>query len=164
MRRTLSIYKNMVARYAERKDKNGRVTRYAKQVPFTLNQFRDWVLEQFGGSNSNPIRCPYCGTWIDIANFVVDHQVPVSCGGSLALSNLTAVDQRCNDIKGRLTGAEFMALLKGLNTFSQTARTDILHRLEVYVRLSTRDQRNRKKGEQQCQNSNSLPEAVASSN
>jgi 5-methylcytosine-specific restriction endonuclease McrA len=163
MRRTLSIYKNMVARYAERKDKNGRITKYARQIPFTLDVFREWVLQQFG-SESKPTRCPYCGAWIDISNFVVDHRIPVSSGGSLALANLSAVDGRCNDIKGRMTGAEYMALLKGLETFSQTGRTDVLHRLEVYVKQSALNQRNRRKGEQQCHNSNSLPEAVANSN
>jgi 5-methylcytosine-specific restriction endonuclease McrA len=139
--RTHSIYTGQVKSYAERKDKNGRVTRYAKQIPYTLVEFRAWVLTKFQGKEDGACQCPYCGTWIDVANFQADHATPVGRGGSLGLDNLNACCERCNSIKDQLTVAEYLALRKFAAQLCQAAETNILRRLEVYVKQAINTQR-----------------------
>jgi 5-methylcytosine-specific restriction endonuclease McrA len=141
IRRTLSIYRHQVETYAERKDKNGRITRYAKQIPYTVAEFRAWVLQQFQGKEDGARQCPYCGTWIDVANFQADHCTPVARGGALGLDNLAACCERCNQIKDQLTVAEYLALRKFTAALGQTAETNILRRLEVYVKQAHNTQR-----------------------
>lgn len=127
--RTLNIYKSMVKRFAEKRNKNNVVTRYRQQVPFTLEQFRQKVLADLGGE-TGATKCPYCGSFINADTFVTDHATPVGRGGGLGLDNLVLCCDDCNRIKGKLTLNEYLALRKGLETFAEKARADVYHRLK----------------------------------
>jgi hypothetical protein len=108
--RTQSIYDSMRKRFAGKTDKRGRVLRPARLVPFTLAEFRAWLLEQFGGKAEGSVPCEYCRTPLFAETFRVDHPDPVSRGGTLGFENLCCACDRCNRMKGSLTASEFHVL------------------------------------------------------
>ena len=128
MRRTGSMHRDMSRRFAERKDKNGRIIQHGRLLPFTLADLRQWIQAQMPKTHG---QCTYCSKWIDFADFSLDHSVPASRGGTLELSNLAICCDECNRTKGRLTGSEFTAFLRALETWPEAARKDILGRLKV---------------------------------
>lgn len=82
-------------------------------------------------------RCRYCQRVLNVLTLSPEHKVPLKRGGDLTLANLDLeCCQPCNSRKGGLTPGEFIALLEGLKTFPEAARTDILHRLEIAVQLA----------------------------
>lgn len=145
MQRTLSIYKAMVVRFGERKNQKGQVTRVAREIPFTLDEFRAKVESVFGPKGANPIQCRYCSGWITIAEMATDHEIPVSRGGSLELSNIGFPCQPCNFRKGKLLPSEWTALYNALQQWPDAARRDVLQRLEIAVQLAAKDRQNRAK-------------------
>lgn len=128
MRRTYSMHKDMGRRFAEKRDKNDRIRQHGRELPFTVEQLRAWVQAQMPKTHG---QCAYCSKWIDFADFSLDHDIPVSRGGSLELSNLAICCDECNRIKGSLSGNEYRALRRGLETFSDYARKDIYKRLKM---------------------------------
>lgn len=129
-KRTGSIYQSQVKRFAEKRNKAGKVIRVAREIPFTLDEFRKWVQASFKSGPQWVTKCSYCGGKISLITFCVDHDVPVGRGGSLGLANLAMCCQRCNRTKGELTGQEFRQFMKGIMTFPEAARVDILRRLK----------------------------------
>lgn len=128
-RRSGSLYRGMQSRFGAKKWKTGQrageIRRPARPLPFTLEQFRNWlrvVLE-------DEPNCVYCGILINIQTISPDHYKPVSRGGSLALANLRPCDETCNSIKGELLPGEFKALLAGLKTFTEDGRKNVISRL-----------------------------------
>lgn len=136
MDRTRSMYSGMVARFAEKRNKNDRVIRVGRSVPFTLEDLRAKLLAFLGGRSDGVARCRYCDGQITIASLAGDHEVPVNRGGSLALSNLGFPCQRCNHIKGQLLPDEYLSLYRALSVWPIVARQDVLHRLEIAVQLA----------------------------
>jgi hypothetical protein len=132
MQRTGVLYDSMGKRFRARHWKSGkragRVRVPGQQVPFTKEQFRAWAIETIG-YQAKP--CPYCSAPIDVLNMSIDHRVPVSRGGSLALSNLDAICADCNRLKGELTGKEFRAFLDGMHTFHPDAQRDVFKRMRA---------------------------------
>ena len=108
--RTQSIYDSMRKRFAGKKDKRGRVLRPARLVPFSLAEFRAWLLDKFGNTPEGSTPCAYCSVPLFAETFRIDHRDPVSRGGELSLSNCMPCCDRCNRMKGSLTAAEFHAL------------------------------------------------------
>lgn len=132
LRVTSQAYRNMVARVAEKKDKNGRLIRRGRDVPFTLEELREFTMAHFrrNGEMHWTIPCAYgCGRQLSLRQIRFEHEIPLSRGGSLALSNIVFSDSDCNTLKGQLNPAEFRALMDGLKTFPEAARRDILGRL-----------------------------------
>lgn len=152
MRKSYQLYRDMERRFQQKENKRGRVTRVGREIPFELDAFRNWLTNTLGGQEDGFTRCPWCKTPIDVGNLVPDHATPASRGGSLELDNLMAVCDRCNLRKGSLTVDEYRALLNGLDTFPEAARTDILQRLEIAVQLAMKVRREeaRRRGNQPC--------------
>lgn len=50
-------------------------------------------------------------------------------GGSLALANLRGACSPCNAAKGSLLPGEYKTLLKGLESFTEAGRNDVMKRL-----------------------------------
>lgn len=84
-------------------------------LPFTKEELIEHVFSQIG---SGTIQCPYCvaigrpANLLDLSNFVMDHHKPVARGGSWFLENLIAVCDDCNNCKGKLSYAFFIAAMK----------------------------------------------------
>jgi 5-methylcytosine-specific restriction endonuclease McrA len=123
------MYRGMQSRFGEKKWKSGKregaVRREKMEIPFSLEEFRAWltcVLED------SPF-CEYCQRPLTIMNISPDHAKPVSRQGSLDRANLRGCCDDCNRLKGELLPGEFRALLKGLATFTEAGRNDVLKRL-----------------------------------
>ena len=58
-----------------------------------MSDFKKRVFDKYNG------RCAYCGHEITIDNMTVDHKIPKSKGGSLALANCLPSCRRCNELK-----------------------------------------------------------------
>jgi 5-methylcytosine-specific restriction endonuclease McrA len=108
--RTASIYSSMTKRFATKTNKRGNIIRPGRLVPFTLAEFRLWLMEKLGGKPEGSTRCAYCNTPLFADTVRVEHPVPVSRGGVLDFSNLVCACDRCNRMKGSLTDSEFKAL------------------------------------------------------
>lgn len=67
------------------------------------------VLKLYIATNS----CSYCKRQFTLNNFkTIDHVVPKSVGGSSATSNISICCKECNQMKGTLRVAEWIALCK----------------------------------------------------
>jgi hypothetical protein len=89
------------------------------------------VLPRDGGA----IKCRYCNHYFSAQDVAADHAMPLSRGGSNALSNIEFPCARCNSRKGSLTPDEFLALLDFLEKRIPYGRLDVLDRLEKAVQL-----------------------------
>jgi hypothetical protein len=113
--RTASIYSTMVSRFAEKRNKDGRLRQAGRLLPFDLEHLRAWVLEQLGGKSDGCALCYYCRRPLCSQDFYLDHKVPASRAGSLGLDNLAMSCDDCNRSKGGLTDDEFLHLRNGLD-------------------------------------------------
>lgn len=120
MKRSQTIYSGMKARA-----KKG----YA-DVPFTLDEFREWLSVKFG--NDGEARCEYSGEMILVENFSVDHRIPISRCGSFALENLALCTEKQNLRKGNMTRDEFRRLKEYIDIYlPHEVQTAIWRKLEV---------------------------------
>lgn len=137
--RTRSIYGGQVARFAEKRDDHGKVTRVGRKLPYSLEEFRVWMRANFPKVSNNWItRCGYCNGLLTLEACCSDHKTPIARGGALELTNLILCCDECNRIKGKLTALEYAAFRKGMETFSESARKDIYSRLKTgagFVRM-----------------------------
>jgi hypothetical protein len=133
--RTASIHSSMVARFKQKENKNGRVIRVGRIVPFTLAEFRLWLLEQLGGKPDGSTRCAYCTCPLFADTLRVDHKIPASFGGELSLSNCCCCCDLCNRAKGQLSAGEFMALRIALDQMLHDGRLSIAGHGDVWKRL-----------------------------
>lgn len=115
----------------------GMRNRFGNILPFELDEFRAWLLAEFGGDEKKAKRCPYCQrVFIDVFNCQIDHRKPVSRGGSLGAENLIACCGHCNDVKGALGGEAFMGLLAYLKTIDPFDAQEIMRRLEICYKIA----------------------------
>lgn len=128
--RTLSIYRNMEKRFAERRNKKGRILQIGRRVPFTLEQFRTWVLCKLG-TEEGTVPCEYCGKILSAIDVQFDHPVPVAFGGELGFQNLAPACAECNLEKGQMTGDEFSRLNEFFKTISAQGAKDAKSRLRT---------------------------------
>jgi 5-methylcytosine-specific restriction endonuclease McrA len=94
-------------------------------LDYSLQQLRDDIRLKLGR------RCPYTGELVTVRNFSVDHDVPISRGGTFWFENLRIVSQRGNELKGTLTRDEFTRLLEVLDAMELAAKQDVLRRLRA---------------------------------
>ena len=138
--RARSLYESIRNRAREKRNKNGRVIRQGYAIPFTAEEFRQWLLQQFGGAEGGVTRCPYSTAPIDVYSCVIDHKIPLKRGGSPDLSNLVACSAKENDIKGQLTDAEYRAFNDKLREleieFGPACVKNITQRLESQTKLA----------------------------
>jgi hypothetical protein len=132
--RTSSIHGSMVARFKQKIDKRGRVIK-GRIVPFTLAEFRLWLLEQFGGTPEGSARCAYCNVPLFADSFRIDHRTPASLGGELALSNCCVACDLCNRAKGQLSADEFLALRIVLDEMLHNGRLSVAGHGDIWKRL-----------------------------
>jgi 5-methylcytosine-specific restriction endonuclease McrA len=121
MELTRRQYGNMVGRMKRNK---------LPPPPFTLDAYRRDVLGVMGGKEDGPIECRYCKRIFTLAEIAVDHAKPLSRGGGTGLDNLDYPCAADNDGKGGLEVAEYLDLLRYLDTIHPLARKDILSRLK----------------------------------
>jgi hypothetical protein len=117
--RSASIYSSMKKRFQQKVNKKGRIMRIGREIPFTLTDFRAWLIEQLGGSTEGMARCAYSGVPVTALDLRVDHDIPVSRGGDLGLCNLRITTDTANREKGGLTGEEYRNLLSNLEGLLQ---------------------------------------------
>lgn len=113
--RSSSIYYTQAKDFREKRNKNGRIIRVGRQLPFTLTDFRAWLAEKLGNRSDGAVKCAYCPTIISALDFRVDHDEPVSRGGSLGLENLILCCEVCNREKGELTSGEYREVIATLD-------------------------------------------------
>jgi 5-methylcytosine-specific restriction endonuclease McrA len=111
---------------------------FTRMLPFTLEQFRDWLFGQF--PNGNATRCAYCDQPVNLLNCEIDHVIPLTNrNGTYGLDNLAVSCAECNQQKAGMTGDEFrslLALVTNIDIFSEAGRTSVLSRLQGYVKLA----------------------------
>lgn len=143
--RARSLYESIRNRSKEKRNKNGRVIRQGYAIPFSNEEFRQWLLAQFGGAEGGVARCPYSTAPIDVYTCVIDHKVPLNRGGSPALDNLIACSAKENDIKGQLTDAEYRRFNDKLREleieFGPAPVRNITARLESQTKLAAMNRR-----------------------
>jgi 5-methylcytosine-specific restriction endonuclease McrA len=93
------------------------------ELPFTLAEYRGWLLERFAGSWDNAVQCAYCTAWLNASTFETDHREPLKFGGGIGLDNLDLVCANCNRLKGSMSARGFRLLLEFavLNLHAQDA-------------------------------------------
>jgi 5-methylcytosine-specific restriction endonuclease McrA len=118
-KRVNKTYDNMKARAKPRYWKSGKNRGKIRvpgltSLPFSRDELWAHVTRQIpeGGA-----LCPYCrdygrSTVITLADFVLDHHVPLKHGGSWDLSNLICVCADCNNLKGSMSYTAFIVLLR----------------------------------------------------
>jgi hypothetical protein len=133
--RTASIHSSMVKRFASKSNKNGRLIRPGRIVPFTLSEFRLWLLEQLGGKPEGSARCAYCSCPVFADTLRIDHKTPASFGGDLWLSNCCVACDLCNRAKGQLSAEEFQALRIVLDEMLHDGRLSVGGHGDIWKRL-----------------------------
>lgn len=107
----------------------GTVRRRGRELPFTLQEFRRWVIEKVGMGTA---RCHYCPRSIDALTFEPDHYVPLELDGGIGLDNLVPACSDCNRLKGAMPPLDFIALMEFLDLrISSVGRADIKKRLRA---------------------------------
>lgn len=115
VKRTGSIYQNQKRRM--------------KETEYELHEFRKLVEQAIGST------CPFCDTVLTVFNFSADHNQPVSRGGKNTIENLEICCERCNQIKGMMTGIEFATLMNFIRLWEPKVKTNLLARLRAGGRL-----------------------------
>jgi 5-methylcytosine-specific restriction endonuclease McrA len=107
----------------------GQVRRPARDLPFSLIEFRAWCMKRIG---LGMVRCHYCPRPIDVLTFEPDHFMPLELGGGIGLDNLVECCEDCNRLKGAMPPDDFIAFMKFLETqCSHYGRADITKRLRA---------------------------------
>lgn len=105
-------------------------------LAFTKEQFREWVLVQLKGTFDGVAYCRYCRMPYTLQETATDHARPLDRRGSTGLDNLELTCKADNDQKGQLTPAEYIDLLRFLETNIPEGRQDVLSRLAKAVSLA----------------------------
>jgi CRISPR/Cas system Type II protein with McrA/HNH and RuvC-like nuclease domain len=67
------------------------------------------------------MRCAYSGRALSPETASIDHIIPVSRGGSLAIDNLAVVDGQVNAAKGTLSLDEFVQMCRDVTAHADAA-------------------------------------------
>lgn len=96
------------ARYWKSGKRAGTLRTPGRDLPFSLQQFRDWAMKAVG---LGAVRCHYCPRAIDILSFEPDHFVPLDLGGGYGLDNLVPSCEDCNRLKDAMPPQDFIDLM-----------------------------------------------------
>ncbi len=121
-RRSCRIFNGMKARAKER---------HVSVFPFSLDDFRAWLLERFGGKPDGITRCQYSGDILLAEDFSVDHRFPVSRGGEFGLQNLAICSEKENLRKGNMTEVEYGQFKQHVERYAIEVQSAIWRKLEV---------------------------------
>lgn len=107
MRKRNAMAGRLKARYWKTGRRAGQIRIPARELPFTLEEFRAWAMKTIG---LGAVKCFYCPCAIDILHFQPDHYMPLELDGSLSLDNLVAACEQCNRLKGAMPPEDFIKL------------------------------------------------------
>lgn len=128
------------SRYGSMKD------RLAKEklppLTFSLETFRDWTYNALGYNYDGAIRCRYCNGIFALEDCNLDHEKPLSRGGSESIDNLRWICKDDNLAKGPMTPNEYEEFLSFLDAKLPFVKDDILKRLRDAVSLVIGARRN----------------------
>lgn len=148
---TRTRYNNMRNRFCEVRLRDGTVLSAARELGFSLVEFRNWIRCLLGGVENGLVNCAYCNAILDLQTLQIDHRLPVSRGGSLGFENLAACCENCNLQKGEMSDAAFIALLNFIHTSHEFYSVDcenLLGRLQSQLKLALREQARRRAARQ----------------
>jgi hypothetical protein len=108
-------------------------------LPFSYAEYREWVLDAFGGNWDSVIQCAYCTRLMNVQTFVTDHREPLKFGGAISLENLALCCEACNSAKGAMSEDGFRLLIQfSVEYLSPQDANDMLGRMKngsAYLRL-----------------------------
>jgi hypothetical protein len=131
-KRLLSIHKqytkSTVARLLTRIDRavpqiQTRSKKLNVECKLTVAQLRKLIYDSYGQP------CKFCSRILVNNNFVLDHKIPISKGGTSNVDNLQLICKSCNGRKGSLLEEDYMNLLKWLETQPEDVKRNILMRM-----------------------------------
>ena len=93
-------------------------------------------LAALGGKEDGFIQCRYCRGFFTFKDVAMDHERPLSRGGSQGLENIGYPCRTCNQAKGSMDPGEFLKLREFLEKEIPMARQDVLSRLSMSVQLA----------------------------
>lgn len=128
---TLSRYNAMQVRFGQKVSKKGRVMRVGREIPFTVAEYREWIMGCLDGGN-----CKYCHKVLNIHSFRADHMTPPDRGGSMGFDNLAPCCDDCNMEKGGITARAYQFLRECLDQLPEADRADIRSRLRSALKLA----------------------------
>lgn len=130
--RALQLYRDIKKRSEPSYWKNGRLAGRMRwggvPVPYTRDDFATWLLTTIG---CNAFLCPYCNAPLDVLSMTLDHNVALKANGTNEFNNLVACCADCNNIKGKMTGDDYLMLRKLLRTLAPPAEAEVLRRLRT---------------------------------
>jgi hypothetical protein len=143
LRITGQRYDSMKRRFGPKYDKRGRCRRPGAPLPFSLDEFRRFILDLFPDQNwHSTVKCSYYAAWnigcegeLHILNLQLDHRFPVARGGTLDLSNLAPCCANCNNAKGSLSHGAFLGLVQFCGQIPFPDRQDLMGRLQRSTRF-----------------------------
>jgi 5-methylcytosine-specific restriction endonuclease McrA len=131
--RASKLYYDIKRRSAPTYWQNGRMKgqmRWAGvPVPYSSAEFATWLLTEVG---CRAFLCPYCNAPIDVLSMTLDHDVPLhQPGGTNLWANLVPCCADCNNIKGELTGEQYLLFRKLMRQLHPDAEANILMRVRA---------------------------------
>lgn len=109
---------------------NARAKAEYQTLPFTKEQFRDWLFPKF--SKDGDTRCEYSGWMILAETFQIDHRTPIDRAGSFSLDNLALCSKAENLRKGIMTKEEYLAFREYVESFfAPEVRANLWKKLEI---------------------------------
>ena len=139
------LYDSMAKRFREKRSTKHpeRILRHGRELPFTKDDFRGWLIAKLNGVNG-VVQCAYCPTFISIDDLSIDHEVPVSRGGDLTFDNLVLCCEPCNQAKGEVLGESWRALtLWAREALHPDCWQNIFERLQSQFKLARMVQQQR---------------------
>ncbi len=100
-----------------------RAAAFGLTIDYSSSHLRELVVQALGAP------CTYCGVPIVETTYSIDHDVPTSRRGSFRLDNCVVCCDRCNTIKGALTGDEYRLLVALFREIHPDAEADLRRRL-----------------------------------
>lgn len=120
-------------------ERSGTIYRHMKEraakeyqaVPFTLADFRAWLLPKFGVDGVT--RCEYSGAQVLAEDFQVDHRQPTSRFGQWGFDNLAICTKAQNLRKGNMTKGEYAIFCAHVlhHGYPEEVQESIFKRLEI---------------------------------
>lgn len=132
--RTQAQYSSFVTRERDYAKSQKRMER---PMPFSLDEWRQAVINELGGTTEGVCRCTYCSEVLNIKTFIPDHDIPLAKPwfGSLDIDNLVPSCRVCNGRKGAMSGSGFRSLIAWSTDLS--LRLDSRDVSSVFSRLAT---------------------------
>jgi 5-methylcytosine-specific restriction endonuclease McrA len=135
--RAQAQYNNMRYRFAEKRSKKTRkIIQIGRPIPFTLSDFREWLLVQFGGRADGVAKCRYCPRILTALDFQIEHVDPAKQGGSLGLENLAVACEECNRYKGELSEKAFDMLRQFIRVLQEDNLLADAQLIEQRIKIS----------------------------